>query len=426
METPLTKNITPGAGPLGLKEYEAAGGYRSLRKAIGKIRPEDIQQEVIKADLRGRGGAGFPTGKKWGFVPAPDGGPRYLCINADEMEPGTFKDRLLLEGDPHQMIEGAIVSAYAIGAGTIYLFIRREYVVAQERLAAAIHEAYLAGYLGDNILGSNFSVRMILHASAGRYMFGEETGLLNALEGRRATPRAKPPYPQTSGLWGKPTVVNNVETICCVHHIVNNGADWFRSLSANPAGGGGTKIYGVSGKVKNPGLWELPMGTKMGEVLELAGGMQEGLRFRGALPGGASTGFLTGQHLDVRLDFDSPAQFGSRMGTGTMIVMDDKTCPVGMVHNMMTFFMRESCGWCTPCRDGLPWTTAILYAIENGQGQMGDLEILREHTNWLGPGRTFCALAPGAMEPLGTAMKYFREDFERHIKEKRCPWKGNT
>jgi NADH-quinone oxidoreductase subunit F len=210
-----------------------------------------------------------------------------------------------------------------------------------------------------------------------------------------------------------------------VHHIVNNGSDWFRGLSLNPSGGGGTKIYGVSGKVKIPGLWELPMGTTVGEVLGHAGGMQDGLKLRGLVPGGASTGFLTDQHLNVRMDFDTPTQFGSRMGTGTMIVLDDQTCPVGMVHNLIDFFRRESCGWCTPCRDGLPWTTAILAAIESGQGEMADLEILQEHVNWLGPGRTFCALAPGAMEPLGTALKYFHEDFERHIKDKRCPWKKN-
>jgi NADH-quinone oxidoreductase subunit F len=262
---------------------------------------------------------------------------------------------------------------------------------------------------------------MQVHVSAGRYMCGEETGLLNALEGKRATPRAKPPFPQVSGLWGKGTIVNNVETLCNVPHIVRNGAEWFRKLSLT--GDGGTKLYGVSGKVKRPGLWELPMGTPIREILEEhAGGMREGARFRALLPGGASTDFLTEEHLDVRMDFASIEKAGSRLGTGTMIVLDDGTCPVGMVHNLELFFARESCGWCTPCREGLPWTEKILRALEDGRGRPEHLDRLTLHTSLLGMGRTFCALAPGAMEPLQSALKIFHEDFERHIREKRCPW----
>jgi NADH-quinone oxidoreductase subunit F len=245
---------------------------------------------------------------------------------------------------------------------------------------------------------------------------------LNALEGRRATPRAKPPFPQVVGLFGKPTIVNNVETIACIPHIVNNGADWFKSLSKSKDSG--TKLYGVSGKVKKPGLWELPMGATVREILEdHAGGMQDGYAFRGVIPGGASTDFLVQEHLDVKMDFDTVSQAGSRLGTGTMIVLDDKTCPVGFVHNLIKFFARESCGWCTPCRDGLPWLEKILNALEDGAGEPEDIDILEEHCRLLGPGNTFCALAPGAMEPLQSALKYFREDFEKHIKEKICPWK---
>lgn len=424
MERPLTKNIRPGAEPLDLKGYEKAGGYQALRRAPQGMTPQEVTGVVTDSNLRGRGGAGFPTGPKWGFVPMGDDvpKPKYLIANADEMEPGTFKDRLLLEGDPHQLIEGMIVSAYAIQATVAYIFLRAEYTRAANLLRKAIAQAYEAGYLGKNILGSGYGLDVHLHISAGRYMCGEETGLLNALEGKRATPRSKPPFPQTSGLWGKPTIVNNVETLCNVPHIVNNGARWFKSLSRSEDGG--TKIYGVSGKVKRPGAWELPMGTTIREILEEhAGGMKDGLKLRGLLPGGASTDFLVEEHLDVKMDFESVQQAGSRLGTGTMIVLDDRTCPVGMVQNLEQFFAQESCGWCTPCRDGLPWTAKILQALEDGQGEPHDLQRLALHAKLIAPGHTFCALAPGAMEPLQSALKYFREDFERHIAEKRCPWR---
>ena len=424
MERPLTKNIRTDREPLSLKEYERAGGYQSAREALRSLSPQEVIELVKNSNLRGRGGAGFPTGSKWGFVPVGADAPRpkYLVANADEMEPGTFKDRLLMEGDPHQLIEGMIVSAFAIEAEVAYIFLRSEYKLSEKRLRRALAEAYERGYLGRNILGSGYNLEMHLHVSAGRYMCGEETGLLNALEGKRATPRSKPPYPQVSGLWGKPTIVNNVETLCNIPHIVNHGAEWFKGLSRTDEGG--TKIYGASGKVKRPGAWELPMGVTIREILEEhAGGMLDGLKFRGVIPGGASTDFLVESHLDVKMDFDSVQKAGSRLGTGTMIILDDQTCPVGLTHNLEQFFARESCGWCTPCREGLPWLTRILQAIEQGQGEPGDLEKLERHARFLGPGLTFCALAPGAMEPLQSALKYFREDFEWHIREKRCPWR---
>ena len=425
MERPLTRNIRPGAPPLDLAGYERAGGYQALRKALKEMTPEAVMKEVSASKLRGRGGAGFPTGQKWSFVPhgkdAPK--PKYLVVNADEMEPGTFKDRLLLEGDPHQMIEGAILSAYAIEAEIAYIFVRGEYRLAAERLERAAAEAAARGYLGRDILGSGFNLELHVHTSAGRYICGEETALLTSLEGKRAIPRAKPPFPQAAGLWGRPSVVNNVETLCNVPHIVARGAEWFRKLSRGPDGG--TKIYGASGRVKRPGAWELPMGTPLREILEEhAGGMRDGYALRGLLPGGASTDFLTPEHLDVAMDFASVEKAGSRLGTGTMIVLDDRTCPVAMLRNLEHFFAQESCGWCTPCRDGLPWVERILAAIEAGEGEEDDLDVLALHTRFLGPGRTFCAHAPGAMEPLQSGLKYFRADFERHIRDKRCPWRA--
>ena len=289
-------------------------------------------------------------------------------------------------------------------------------------MSKAIKEAEQAGYLGKNILGTGFNLHMHLHTGVGRYMCGEETALLNSLEGKRATPRAKPPFPQISGLFGRPTIVNNVETFCCVPSIINHGAEWFKSLSLTSEGG--TKLYGVSGKVKKPGLWELPMGVTLRELIyDHAGGMQDGTRFKGALPGGASTDFMVEEHLDVKMDFAGVEAAGSRLGTGTVVVLDDKTCPVGFVHNLQHFFAQESCGYCTPCREGLPWVEKILWAIEEGHGQDEDIETLQMHTHFLGPGKTFCALAPGAMEPLQSALKYFNEDFKKHIHEKKCPWR---
>lgn len=423
IEKPLTQHIKNDGSWLTLKEYEKTGGYQALKKAL-KMKPAEITQIVKDSGLKGRGGAGFPTGTKWSTIDISENSvmPKYMIANADEMEPGSFKDRLLLEGNPHQLIEGVIIGAYAIQANFSFVFLRWAYHLAGKALTQSIQEAYDAGYLGKNIAGSGFNLEMSLHISVGRYMCGEETALLNALEGKRANPRAKPPYPSNSGLFGKPTIVNNAETLSNVPHIINNGADWFVKLSKT--GEGGTKLYGASGKVKKPGLWELPLGISLRELLEdHAGGMAEGYRFKGVLPGGGSTDFLLEEHLDVAMDYASVAKAGSRLGTGTIIVLDDKTCPVGMVHNLERFFARESCGWCTPCREGLPWTAKILNALETGAGKTEDLAILEFHTHYMAPGNTFCALAPGAMEPLQSALKYFKSDFEMHIQEHKCPWK---
>ncbi len=425
-QRPLTRDLRPDGEALSLPGYERAGGYQGIRQAL-RLAPQEIIQLVTRSGLRGRGGAGFPTGQKWSFVPLGPAAPRpkYLAANADEMEPGTFKDRLLLEATPHQLLEGMMIAARAIEAEIAYVFLRGEYVLAAQRIQRALAEAYAAGYLGGHSFGADFSLQIYLHTSAGRYMCGEETGLLNALEGKRANPRAKPPYPQTSGLFGKPTIVQNVETLCCLPHIVNHGAEWFRSLGL--AADAGTKLYGASGKVKRPGLWELPMGTPLGVLLEEhAGGMRDGLKLRGLLPGGASTDFLTPRHLDVPMDFTNVEKAGSRLGTGTMIILDDRTCPVGMVWNLEDFFAQESCGWCTPCWSGLRWAERILAAFERGQGAESDLEKLDWIVKFCAPGNTFCALAPGAVEPLSSALRYFHDDFLAHIRERRCPYRGGS
>ncbi|HWF60630.1 MAG TPA: NADH-ubiquinone oxidoreductase-F iron-sulfur binding region domain-containing protein [Nitrospira sp.] len=422
MERPLTQYIHPDGSPRLLREYVKDGGYRSLQILAAGMAPQDLQRLVAEAGLRGRGGAGFPTASKWSFVPmgsdAPK--PKYIVANADEMEPGTFKDRVLLEGEPHGLVESMIIAGYALEAEVGFIFLRGEYHLSAARLTQAIAEAYAEGYLGKPLPGTAFRFDLHLHASAGRYICGEETALLNALEGKRAIPRAKPPYPQTVGLWGQPTIVQNVETLYNLPHIVNHGSAWYQSLSRSKDGG--TKIYGISGRVTHPGWWELPLGTTARELLEQhAGGMVNGVSFRGLLPGGASTAFLTEEHLDLPMDFSSiPSQVG-RLGTGTMIVLDDHTCPVGFVLSLEKFFARESCGWCTPCREGLPWVARILESFEEGRATHDDLALLDMHADLLGPGYTFCALAPGAMAPLQSALKYFRDDFVRHITLGRCP-----
>jgi NADH-quinone oxidoreductase subunit F len=416
MLKPLTGSMNITGQPLSLKDYQAFAGYEGVAKASG-MASGDLIQLFKDSGLQGRGGAGFSTGIKMSAVPPMSDATRirYLVVNADEMEPGTFKDRWLLEGNPHQLIEGVMIAARAIGASVAYIFLRGEYKIAERCLEHALHEINKAGLTGDLVIH--------IHMSAGRYICGEETALLNALEGRRATPRAKPPFPQVSGLWGKPTVVQNVETVSNLPHIVRHGADWFKSLgkAIDP----GTKIYGVSGKVNRPGAFELPMGTTAREILEEhAQGMRPGHKLRAFLPGGASTDFLPPEFLDVPMDYSSMGQKRTRMGTGTMVVLDDHTCPVGVILNLERFFKQESCGFCTPCREGLNFVHATLLAIEKGEGRMEDIDILEKHARVLGPGSTFCALAPGASAPLATGLKLFRDDFIEHITKKRCPY-GN-
>lgn len=414
---PLTWRLAHHDAVLDLATYQSLKGFEGLKIALNQS-PQETLNIIKDSVVKGRGGAGFPAGLKWTFMTPPDGGPRYLICNADEMEPGTFKDRLLMERLPFQLIEGMLISAYAIGATAGYIFIRGEYILAAERLNAALVELRQNNLLGDNILGSEFSFELHVHTGAGRYICGEETALINCLEGRRANPRTKPPFPQVSGAWGRPTVVNNVETLNNMPAIMLHGSEWYKSLPKEKGKSDtpGTKIFGCSGLVKDPGLWELPFGYTAREIIEdFAGGMKEGLQLKAWLPGGASTDFLTVDHLDVVMDFDSIQSAGSRMGTGLIMVVDQSQDMVALQQNLQMFFQRESCGWCTPCRDGLPWGVKLLTAINQGQGQMGDVEKLQGLTRDLWIGKTFCAHAPGAMEPLMSAIKYFRHEFDEKI-----------
>ena len=424
MDLPMTGAFRSDGQPLSLKEYEAAGGYQGLRKALHDLTPDEVIGIVTDSKLRGRGGAGFPTGRKWSFMPRGEqaSAVKFLVCNADEMEPGTFKDRFLMEGSPHQLIEGIALASYAIEAETAYIFLRASYHKAARHLEKAIGEAYAHNYLGRNILGAHMNLQLYVHLSAGRYICGEASALINALEGRRPNPRHKPPHMSTEGFFGKPTVVNNVETLFSVPPILVHGPQWYLSLGRSAEGG--TKIYSVSGKVNHPGTWELPIGITIREVIEhYAGGMRSGFKLRAVIPGGGSSGFVPAEELDTALDIPSLEKVGSRLGTGTLIVLDDHTCPVAMVHNLATFYAGESCGWCTPCREGLPWVVALLREIEAGCAKPEDLDLLHELIQIMAPGHTFCDLAPGAMEPLSSALKHFRNDFEQHIAGHRCPWR---
>jgi NADH-quinone oxidoreductase subunit F len=415
----LTKNFGLGH-TASLKEYEASGGYRGLRDTLTRLKPYEAVKLISDSGLRGRGGAGFPTGKKWGFLERESIGPRYFVVNADEMEPGTFKDRIVMERDPHMLIEGLVIGGYATGIGTGYVFIRYEYSDAFNALGHALAEAREAGYLGKDIMGSGFSMDIHLHRSAGRYECGEETALLNALEGKRANPRSKPPFPLVKGLWQRPTVVNNAETILNIPHIITMGPEAWKALSISPVGAG-PKLFGVSGRVKRPGLYELPLGVTLRELIEThAGGMQDGLTFKACLPGGASTPLLTPEHLDVEMDFDQVAKAGSRLGTGCVTVFDSSRCIVAAMINLMVFFARESCGWCTPCRDGLPFVLDILRRIEDGSATLEDIAVMEEQCEVIYP-NTFCAFAPGAVGPVQSMMRLFRDEVVEHIELGKCP-----
>lgn len=416
---PLTWRLRKDQQPVWLEEYLNKNGYQGAKNALTSMSPNQVVSLVKDAGLKGRGGAGFSTGLKWSLMPKDDSMKiRYLLCNADEMEPGTYKDRLLMEQLPHLLIEGMLIGAYALKAYRGYIFLRGEYIEAANHLRKAIEEAKAAGLLGKNILSSGFDFELFVHTGAGRYICGEETALINSLEGRRANPRSKPPFPATSGVWGKPTCVNNVETLCNVPAIIAHGKEWYLGLSEGKSKDAGTKLMGFSGRVNNPGLWELPFGITAREILEdYAGGMRDGLTLKAWQPGGAGTDFLTQAHLDLAMDFDSIAKAGSRLGTALAMAVDNEINMISLTRNLEQFFARESCGWCTPCRDGLPWSVKILQALECGEGQPGDIETLEQLCRFLGPGKTFCAHAPGAVEPLQSAIKYFRAEFEAGISQ---------
>ncbi len=420
-ETPqlLFKNRRPGETVF-MEGYRATGGYTALEKAFREMSPADLRGLVKEAALRGRGGAGFPTGVKWGFFPADAPGVKYLVCNCDEMEPGTYKDGELLKADPHQLVEGMIVSAYALQTEVGYIFIRYAYEPQAENLRRAIAEAAAAGYIGKNILGSGFDFELHVHGSAGRYILGEETALLNGLEGIRPNPRMKPPFPAVKGLFGRPTTVNNVETISNIPHIINGGAQWFKDLALTPDGSG-TKLYGLSGHLNRTECFELPVGISLREIVEVYGkGVRGGKRFKACLPGGASTPYLTPAHMDVALDFSSLEQVGSRFGTAGVTVFDENTCMVAVTLNLIRFFARESCGWCTPCRDGLTMVRWLLETIDSGKGIPEHLEMLKEQLKNIS-GNSFCALAEGAMGPVAGLLNHFEQEIVDHIELGRCP-----
>ncbi len=410
-------------GPASLDEYRAVGGYAVLPRALKDMKPDDMIQTVKDSGLRGRGGAGFPSGLKWSFVPRGDkwdGGPKYLLCNADEMEPGTFKDRYIFEVNPHILIEGMVLAGYAMEMTEGYLFIRREYFRQADDFERALDEARRAHVLGDHIGGSRFSFDIHVHRSGGRYICGEETALINAFEGRRANPRSKPPFPATRGLWGRPTTVHNVETLACVPGIVANGAEGFTKLAATPEGAG-TKLFGGSGALERPACVERPIGTPLRQLIDEMGGVAGGRKLLAVIPGGASTAFLTAAQIDVPMDFTPVEKLGSRLGTGTFMVFSEDDCPVKGTLNLQRFFARESCGWCTPCREGLPYGVSILERLERGAGSLGDIDLLDEMYRFIGP-NSFCALAAGAAEPIRGLVTHLRHILEEHVSAKGCPF----
>jgi NADH-quinone oxidoreductase subunit F len=411
-----------------LPVYESTGGYAALKKVLAEMTPVQLIDLVKASNLRGRGGAGFPTGLKLTFLPKDHPGPIYMCINADESEPGTFNNRILMEEDPHQVLEGIILSCYATRATTAYVYLRYEYPLCYERMQQAIDEAYAAGYLGKGILGKEFSLDVYLHRGAAAYICGEETGLIESLEGKRAWPRIKPPFPAVEGLFHKPTVVNNIETVACVTQIANRGADWFKSIGVpadpnNPRDPGsyGPKLYCLSGHINKPGCYEAPLGITCRELIDTyGGGVWKGRKAKAAIPGGISMGLLTEAELDTKLDFAGPGKVGCLgLGTAAVVVLDETVSMVDFLHNSARFFAHESCGQCTPCREGTAWALTMLDRIKAGRGRLIDLELLLQIGDTIGimPGSTICGLADGAAWPLKNAIRKFRGEFEEYIKQ---------
>jgi NADH-quinone oxidoreductase subunit F len=399
-------------------------GYEGLREAL-TMQPNDLIELVKASGLRGRGGAGFPTGLKWQFVQKDTPKPKYICCNADESEPGTFKDHVLMERNPHLLIEGCAIGCYAIGAKVAYIYIRGEFYHVQEVLEAEIEKAYEAGYLGKNIFGSGFDCDVFVHRGAGAYEAGEETALIESLEGKRAQPRIKPPFPAVAGLYNCPTAVNNVETLCNVPPIVLNGAEWFAGLG--PEKNGGPKLYCISGHVKRPGVYEASMHTTLRELIygdQFAQGMLNGKKFKAIIPGGSSVPLLLDEHLDTPASFDHVQKAGSLLGSAGLIVLDESVCMVWLAMNLLHFYRHESCGKCTPCREGGNWLYQLLQRVEGGQGQMKDIDLLFGVANNI-LGKTLCAFGDAAATPVLTTLKLFRHEFEAHVKEGRCTLPSN-
>lgn len=407
-----------------LQEYEHNSGYQGLKAALESYQQFDVIRIIEEANLLGRGGAAFPAGLKLKTVAEDAPYPRYIVCNADEMEPGTFKDRMLIHVNPHMIIEGMIIAGYAVKAEKGIIFIRPEYESGAKIFQRELKVAKAAGYLGKNILGSDYNLEIHVHRSGGRYICGEVTAQLNALMGKRPNPMKPPPYPTEKGVWGLPTVLSNVETFACMPHIIRRGSEWFKGL-AKTKSGAGTKIFCVSGKVNRPGCYELPMGIRLSEIIEdCAGGMPAGSEFKACLPGGASTGFLPKEQFDIEMDFESLKNVGNRLGTGAIMVFDHKSCLVAATLNLTEFFARESCGWCTPCREGLPYIRDLLLRIENGEGHQDFIPLLETMGKHLW--NAYCAFAPGAVAPLQSLLTHFREEVEEHIRQKKCPFRPES
>ncbi|WP_078120531.1 NADH-quinone oxidoreductase subunit NuoF [Thiosocius teredinicola] len=405
--------------PWRLETYQAEGGYEALKKILKEKTPqEDIIETVKKSGLRGRGGAGFPTGLKWSFINRTAPGDKYVVCNSDEGEPGTFKDRDILRYNPHALIEGMIICGYAIGGVAGYNYIRGEFWEPYERFEEALAEAREAGLLGENILGSGFDFDIHTHLGAGAYICGEETALLESIEGKKGQPRFKPPFPAMFGLYGRPTVINNTETLASVPDIVRQGADWFREIGIENSGG--CKLFSISGNVARPGNYEIPMGTPFAELLEMAGGMRDGRPLKAVIPGGSSAPVLPGaMMMDLTMDYDSIAKAGSMLGSGAVIVMDDSNCMVKVLDRISYFYYEESCGQCTPCREGTGWMHRVVNRIEHGKGSNEDLDLLDDVAKKI-MGRTICALGDAAAMPVAGFIKHFRDEFQYHIDNKKC------
>jgi len=415
----LLRHRTIPGGIRSIESYLQHGGYEAVRKALTGHTPEQLVEMVKASNLRGRGGAGFPTGMKWSFLPKQGDKPVYLCVNADESEPGTFKDREIMEYDPHQLLEGMIITCFAIRSKTAYIYIRGEMRTGYERLWEAVREAYAKGFLGADILGTGFDCDVVVHRGAGAYICGEETGLIESLEGKRAYPRIKPPFPAIYGLFGSPTIVNNVETLACVPHIVLRGADWFRGIG--PEKSPGPKLFCVSGHVAKPGVYELPMGTPLREIIyDHCGGIANGRKLKAVIPGGASMPVFTPDEIDVPMDMDSVQKAGSFLGSAGVMVMDDSVCMVWATLNLAHFFHHESCGQCTPCREGTGWLEKVLHGIEHGGADPRDADLLLNIAGNM-MGNTICALADAAAMPVRAFVTKYRAEFEEHIRLGHCP-----
>jgi NADH-quinone oxidoreductase subunit F len=413
----LFKDIdTPGLRAI--DTYRKGGGYETLAATLNKTTADQVIEVVKASGLRGRGGAGFPTGLKWSFVPKGSPKPRYIVCNADESEPGTFKDRELMEKNPHLLIEGMIIAGYAIGSSLGYIYLRGEFEYIQQIIDKAIAEARAAGLLGENVAGSGYRFDLHTHLGAGAYICGEETALLSSLEGYRGQPRLKPPFPAVEGLYACPTVVNNTETLMCVPHIIKNGAAWYRQWGTEKSAG--TKVFSVSGPVKRPGNYEVPLGYSMKQLIEKdCGGMVEGLKLKAVIPGGSSVPLLPAADLDTALDYESMSAKGTFLGSGGVIVIDDQTCIVDALWNVTRFYEHESCGKCTPCREGTYWMAEVFERLENGHGKDTDIDLLASVADNI-LGKSFCALGDAAAMPVQGALKHFRDEFEYHVTHKSC------